>query len=82
MTNKQRSKHKVFQNKVITFVKMLNFVLFKSTQCFCTTEMKMKHIKCNNGNSTIINSVCMYGYQPKGWLDPHTMLAPDAHTHT
>jgi hypothetical protein len=26
--------------------------------------------------------VCMYSYQPKGWLDPHTELAPDAHTHT
>jgi hypothetical protein len=24
----------------------------------------------------------MYSYQPEGWLDPHTMLAPDAHTHT
>jgi hypothetical protein len=26
--------------------------------------------------------VCMYSYQPEGWLNPHTMLAPDAHTHT
>jgi hypothetical protein len=24
----------------------------------------------------------MYSYQPEGWLDPHTVLAPDAHTHT
>jgi hypothetical protein len=24
----------------------------------------------------------MYSYQPKGWLDPHTVLAPDVHTHT
>jgi hypothetical protein len=23
-----------------------------------------------------------YSYQPEGWLDPHTVLAPDAHTHT
>jgi hypothetical protein len=26
--------------------------------------------------------VCMYSYQPEGWLDPHTVPAPDAHTHT
>jgi hypothetical protein len=26
--------------------------------------------------------VCMYSYQPEGWLDPHTVLASDAHTHT
>jgi hypothetical protein len=26
--------------------------------------------------------VYMYGYQPEGWLDPHTVPAPDAHTHT
>jgi hypothetical protein len=26
--------------------------------------------------------VCIYSYQPKGWLDPHTMLTPDVHTHT
>jgi len=25
---------------------------------------------------------CMHSYQPEGWLDPHTVLAPDAHTHT
>jgi len=24
--------------------------------------------------------VCMYSYQPEGWLDPHTVLAPDVHT--
>jgi hypothetical protein len=24
----------------------------------------------------------MYSYQPEGWLDPHTVPAPDAHTHT
>jgi hypothetical protein len=24
----------------------------------------------------------MYSYQPEGWLDPHTVLAPDAHNHT
>jgi len=23
-----------------------------------------------------------YSYQPEGWLDPHTVPAPDAHTHT
>jgi hypothetical protein len=28
------------------------------------------------------NTVCMYSYRPEGWLDPHTVLAPDAHTHT
>jgi hypothetical protein len=26
--------------------------------------------------------MCMCSYQPEGWLDPHTVLAPDAHTHT
>jgi len=26
--------------------------------------------------------VCMYSYQIKGWLDPHTVPAPDAHTRT
>jgi hypothetical protein len=26
--------------------------------------------------------VCMYSYQPEGWLDPHTVLAPDARMHT
>jgi hypothetical protein len=26
--------------------------------------------------------MCVYSYQPEGWLDPHTVLAPDAHTHT
>jgi hypothetical protein len=26
--------------------------------------------------------VCMYSYQPEGWLDPHTVPALDAHTHT
>jgi len=24
----------------------------------------------------------MYSYQPEGWLDSHTVPAPDAHTHT
>jgi hypothetical protein len=24
----------------------------------------------------------MYSYQPEGWLDPHTVPAPDAHIHT
>jgi hypothetical protein len=24
----------------------------------------------------------MHSYQPEGWLDPHTVPAPDAHTHT
>jgi hypothetical protein len=26
--------------------------------------------------------VRMYSYQPEGWLDSHTVLAPDAYTHT
>jgi hypothetical protein len=26
--------------------------------------------------------VCVYSYQPEGWLDPHTVPAPDAHIHT
>jgi hypothetical protein len=26
--------------------------------------------------------VFMYSYQPEGWLDPHTVMAPDTHTHT
>jgi hypothetical protein len=25
---------------------------------------------------------CVYSYQPKGWLDPHTVPASDVHTHT
>jgi hypothetical protein len=29
-----------------------------------------------------LSCVCMYSYQPEGWLDPHTEPAPDAHTHT
>jgi hypothetical protein len=24
----------------------------------------------------------MYSYQSESWLDPHAVLAPDAHTHT
>jgi hypothetical protein len=24
----------------------------------------------------------MYSYQSEGWLDPHRVLAPEAHTHT
>jgi len=30
----------------------------------------------------VITPVCMYSYQPEGWLDPHTVLPPDARTHT
>jgi hypothetical protein len=30
----------------------------------------------------VVGSLCMYSYQPEGWLDPHTVLAPDTHTHT
>jgi hypothetical protein len=26
--------------------------------------------------------VYLYSYQPEGWLDPHTVPAPDAHTQT
>jgi hypothetical protein len=26
--------------------------------------------------------VCMYSYQPEGWLDPDRVPAPDVHTHT
>jgi hypothetical protein len=36
----------------------------------------------NLSNRKIIKSRCTYSYQPVGWLDPHTMPAPDVHTHT
>jgi hypothetical protein len=31
---------------------------------------------------SVVDHVCMYNYQPKGWLDHHAVPTLDAHTHT